>query len=273
MDFALYDLFNGTTVHTRAGFVKAVDATTVDNHIKRYAINFQDAVWDKRHIPRTVTQLGADELEFTVRGKKITAEVTIEPVPSPLLSLSFLALHIFFLFSTISPPPLLLSISSTLSLTQFHKSFSNYSNCFSFIFKLRYPYIFFCPACFKRRFATLKSLPLLYKYLYCVRQTSVTAFTAIHLSSLPLTTCFYASHLITPHSNIISALQLQDQLIVTYKTAWLLHTSSSLDILSISRASINVFEIYQTEIPFRESILSLRAQHLTNPLHRTIEVI
>ena len=84
MDFALYDLFNGTTVHTRAGFVKAVDATTVDNHIKRYAINFQDAVWNKRHTPRTVTQLVADELEFTVRGTKITAEVTIEPVPSPL---------------------------------------------------------------------------------------------------------------------------------------------------------------------------------------------
>ena len=51
MDFALFDLFNGSTVastiHTRAGFVKAVDATTVGDGMKHYAGNFQDAVWDK----------------------------------------------------------------------------------------------------------------------------------------------------------------------------------------------------------------------------------
>lgn len=90
MDYALYDLFTGSTVHTRAGFVKAVDATTVDAHVKRYAINFQDDVWDHVHIPRTVTQLGADELEFTVRGGKLTADVTIEPTSSipPVLTTS-----------------------------------------------------------------------------------------------------------------------------------------------------------------------------------------
>lgn len=82
MDYALYDLFTGSTVHTRAGFVKAVDATTVDTKVKRYAVNFQDAVWERTHIPRTVTQLGPDELEFTVRGGKVTAEVTIEPTSS-----------------------------------------------------------------------------------------------------------------------------------------------------------------------------------------------
>ena len=88
MDYALYDLFNGTTVgstvHTRAGFVKAVDATTVPEHMKDYAINFQDAVWDHVHIPRTVTQLGPDELEFTVRGGKLSAEVVLEPTSFPL---------------------------------------------------------------------------------------------------------------------------------------------------------------------------------------------
>ena len=68
MDFALYDLFNGSTVgstiHTRAGFVKAVDATTVGDGRKHYAIHLQDAVWDKLRIPRTVTQLGPDELDL-----------------------------------------------------------------------------------------------------------------------------------------------------------------------------------------------------------------
>jgi hypothetical protein len=91
MDYALYDLFNGTTdgapattIHTRKGFVDAVDATTVGNNVKAYAINFQDAVWNRTHIPCTVTQLGADELEFTVRGRKLTAEVTIDPTTHPL---------------------------------------------------------------------------------------------------------------------------------------------------------------------------------------------
>lgn len=91
MDYALYDLFNGstdgsTTVHTRAGFVKAVDATTVPEHMKDYAINFQDAVWDHVHIARTVTQLGPDELEFAVRGGKLTADITLEPTTFPLPS-------------------------------------------------------------------------------------------------------------------------------------------------------------------------------------------
>jgi hypothetical protein len=86
VDFALHDLFNGTptTVHTRAGFVNAVDATTVGNNVKGYAINFQDAVWNRAHIARTVTQVAADGLEFEVRGAKITADITIEPSPSHL---------------------------------------------------------------------------------------------------------------------------------------------------------------------------------------------
>ena len=82
MDFGLYDLFAGSTAHTRAGFVKAVDATTVDDSVKHYAIHFQDLVWGRERIPRIVTQLGADELEYTVRGRKVTAEVTIEPTTS-----------------------------------------------------------------------------------------------------------------------------------------------------------------------------------------------
>ena len=87
MDYALYDLFNGSTgstVHRRAGFVKAVDATTVDRDMKGYAINFQDAVWDHIHIARTVTQLGPDELEFTVRGGKLTADIVLEQTTFPL---------------------------------------------------------------------------------------------------------------------------------------------------------------------------------------------
>ena len=41
----------------------------------------------------------------------------------------------------------------------------------------------------------------------------------MHRSKLPLTAWFWAAHLMTTHSNGMSARQLEDQLGVTYKTA------------------------------------------------------
>jgi hypothetical protein len=44
----------------------------------------------------------------------------------------------------------------------------------------------------------------------------------MHRSKLPLTAWFCAAHLMTTHSNGMSARQLEDQLGVTYKTVRLL---------------------------------------------------
>jgi transposase-like protein len=55
------------------------------------------------------------------------------------------------------------------------------------------------------------------------------------------------------HSNGMSALQLQDQLGVTYKTAWLLAQKLRRSMLNPDREPLEgVVEIDQTEIPFRE---------------------
>jgi transposase-like protein len=113
-------------------------------------------------------------------------------------------------------------MAAARSLSQFQKAFSDEASCAAFMFKRRWPDGFVCPACGKGRFAVLKSRPRLFECLDCGRQTSVTAGTALHRSKLPLTTWFWAAHLMTTHSNGMSALQLQDQLGVTYKTAWLL---------------------------------------------------
>ena len=78
---------------------------------------------------------------------------------------------------------------------------------------------FVCPACGKRRAAALKSRPRLYECLDCGKQTSITAGSAMHRSKLPLTAWFWAAHLMTTHSNGMSARQLEDQLGVTYRTA------------------------------------------------------
>ena len=144
-------------------------------------------------------------------------------------------------------------MAAARSLAQFQKAFSDEAKCVAFMFKRRWPDGFVCPACGKRRIAALKSRPRLYECLECGRQTSVTAGTAMHRSRLPLTTWFWAAHLMTTHSNGMSALQLQDQLGVTYKTAWLLAQKLRRSMFDPKREPLEgVVEIDQTEIPFRE---------------------
>ena len=144
-------------------------------------------------------------------------------------------------------------MAAARSLAQFQKAFADEASCAAFMFNRRWPDGFVCPACGKGRFAALKSRPRLYECLDCGRQTSITAGTAMHRSKLPLTTWFWAAHLMTTHSNGMSALQLQDQLGVTYKTAWLLTQKLRCSMLDPDREPLEgVVEIDQAEIPFRE---------------------
>jgi transposase-like protein len=144
-------------------------------------------------------------------------------------------------------------MAAARSLAQFQKAFADEASCAAFMFNRRWPDGFVCPACGKGRFAALKSRPRLYECLDCGRQTSITAGTAMHRSKLPLTTWFWAAHLMTTHSNGMSALQLQDQLGVSYRTAWLLTQKLRRSMLDPDREPlVGVVEIDQAEIPFRE---------------------
>jgi hypothetical protein len=74
----------------------------------------------------------------------------------------------------------------------------------------------------------------------------------MHRSKLPLTAWFWAAHLMTTHSNGMSARQLEDQLGVTYKTAWLLTQKLRRSMVDPNRAPPEgVVEVDQAEIPFR----------------------
>src|SRR5580704_15952144 len=115
------------------------------------------------------------------------------------------------------------------SLAEFQKSFSDEESCAAFLFNRRWPDGFVCPGCGKGRAVGLKSRPRLHECLDCGRQTSVTAGTTMHRSKLPLTTWFCAAHLMTTHSNGMSARQLEDQLDIG--------TSSSETILANAPAS------------------------------------
>jgi transposase-like protein len=139
------------------------------------------------------------------------------------------------------------------SLAEFQKSFPDEESCAAFLFGQRWPDGLVCPGCGKRRVVGLKSRPRLHECLDCGRQTSVTAGTAMHRSKLPLTTWFWAAHLMTTHSNGMSARQLEDQLGVTYKTAWLLTQKMRRSMVDPDREPLEgVVEVDQAEIPFRE---------------------
>jgi hypothetical protein len=103
-------------------------------------------------------------------------------------------------------------MASARSLSQFQMVFSDEASCVAFMFNRRWPDGFVCPACGERRVAAFKSRPRLSECLDCGRQTSITAGTAMHRSRLPLTTWFWAAHLMTTHSNGMSARKLEEQL-------------------------------------------------------------
>ena len=138
------------------------------------------------------------------------------------------------------------------TLAEFQREFPDEASCAAFLLNRRWPRGFVCPACGKSRVAALRSRPRLLECLECGRQTSITAGTAMHRSKLPLTTWFWTAHLMATHSNGMSARQLEDQLGVTYKTAWLLSQKLRQSMADPNRDLLEgVVEVDQTEIPFR----------------------
>jgi predicted RNA-binding Zn-ribbon protein involved in translation (DUF1610 family) len=138
------------------------------------------------------------------------------------------------------------------SLTEFQEAFPDEASCAAFLFERRWPDGFVCPVCGKVRAAALKSRAHTYECSDCGRQTSITAGAALHRTKLPLTVWFWAAHLMSTHSNGMSARQLEDQLGLTYRTAWLLTQKLRRSMVDPNRALLEgVVEVDQAEIPFR----------------------
>ena len=146
------------------------------------------------------------------------------------------------------------AVAKGRSLSQFQETFPDEASCAAFLSERRWPKGFVCPGCGEQRAAALKSRAYTDECLDCGRQTSATAGTVMHRSKLPLTTWFWAAHLMATHSNGMSARQLEDQLGVTYKTAWLLTQKLRRSMVDPDRDPLEgVVEVDQAEIPFRES--------------------
>lgn len=107
-------------------------------------------------------------------------------------------------------------------------------SCAAYLAERRWPNGFVCPHCGSTKGWKLRGKPWVWECAGeeadedgvlspCRKQVSVIAGTVMHGTHLPLRTWFLAAHLVTTHSNGISALQLQGKLgIGSYKTAWLL---------------------------------------------------
>ncbi len=140
----------------------------------------------------------------------------------------------------------------SLSLAEFQARFPDETACAAYLYEKRWPNGFVCPACGCMRPVALKSRAYTYECLDCGRQTSITAGTVMHRTKLPLTTWFRAAHLMSNHSNGMSALQLKGQMGITYKTAWLLEQKLRRSMVDPDRSKLTgIVEIDQTEIPFR----------------------
>lgn len=140
-----------------------------------------------------------------------------------------------------------------LSRGQFEARFPDDAACADFLAQRRWPEGFVCPACEGRKGWPLKGKRFTWECAACGRQTSVMAGTVMHRSHLPLKAWFMAAHILTSHSNGISALQLQAQLgLGSYKTAWLLLHKLRRAMVNPGRSLLqDLVEVDETEIPLR----------------------
>ncbi|MGB8367799.1 MAG: IS1595 family transposase [Verrucomicrobiia bacterium] len=108
------------------------------------------------------------------------------------------------------------------TLLEMEQRFSDEAACRAYLFALRWPQGFVCPACGGRGLAIRRDLR---RCLRCGRETSVLAGTIFQDSKLPLRLWFRAMWLVTSQKSGVSALGLQRALgLGNYKTAWaLLH--------------------------------------------------
>ena len=140
-----------------------------------------------------------------------------------------------------------------MSRAAFEARFPDEAACARHLAAMRWPDGFVCPACGHDRGWELKRRRASWECAACGKETSVSAGTIMHRSHLPLKTWFTAAHIVTSHSNGISALQLQAQLgLGSYKSAWLLLHKLRRAMVAPDRSLLeDLVEIDEATLPLR----------------------
>jgi len=107
-----------------------------------------------------------------------------------------------------------------VTVRQFFRAFPDDDTCLEYIFTIRYGQGYRCPKC--RRGARWYRLQAerAYSCSWCGHHLHPTARTPFADSHTPLQVWFYAIYLFTRSKYGVTAVELQEQLGVTYKTAW-----------------------------------------------------
>lgn len=111
-----------------------------------------------------------------------------------------------------------MSRKQRMPLSEFLSRFGTEEHCRDYLAAQRWPEGFVCPKCGHKHGCRLSNG--LYQCTRCHRQTSVTAGTVLHHSHVSLSKWFLAFYLVSQDKRGISAVQMSNQLGVTYKTAW-----------------------------------------------------
>ena len=107
----------------------------------------------------------------------------------------------------------------SLSFFEFKNKFNSEQACREHLFQLRWPDGFVCPKCGHTECYSLKTRPL-HECKKCHYQASVTSGTVMDNTRVPLEKWFWAIYLVSTDKRGHSALQLQKEIKVSYKTAW-----------------------------------------------------
>ena len=105
-----------------------------------------------------------------------------------------------------------------MPLSEFLNRFGTEESCRDYLAAQRWPGGFVCPKCGHKHGCLLSNG--LYQCTHCHRQTSVTAGTVLHHSHVSLSKWFLAFYFVSQDKRGLSAVQLSNQIGVTYKTAW-----------------------------------------------------
>ena len=135
-------------------------------------------------------------------------------------------IRIFFLFLRNYPLTLGKSLCYTvfevinMTFMEFNEKFPTEQACIEYYTKIRYPKGVRCNQCGSPRVYQRKGEPKVFDCNECKRAFSPFKDTIFEKSSTDLRKWFYAIHLFLNGKKGISALQLQREIGVTYKTAW-----------------------------------------------------
>ena len=111
-------------------------------------------------------------------------------------------------------------MAQEMSFSQFARQFHNNDTCLEEIKRMRYPKGISCLSCKEiTNHYRIKNRPT-FACVVCRKQTHPLTQTIFEKSSTSLRLWFYALFLMTYTKGTISALQLQKEVGVTYKTAW-----------------------------------------------------